>query len=89
MNLKCYGKSIMHDFNVAEYDLKLGDATPYDCKLKASMPSDWAHRAARAILVNFRARRDIGPVLETFKQDIRVEIVESISDIIRKAHESA
>lgn len=79
----------MSVFNPSQYDLELGDHSAYDCKYVSGkmppMPKDWAHRAARGILENFRNRRDIGPVLESFDQEIRVEIIESISDIIREA----
>lgn len=79
----------MEIFNAAEYDLLLGDNSAYDWKYAENSyppnPVDQAHRAARGILENFRARRDIGPILETFNHDIRVEIVSSIAAIIRKA----
>jgi len=62
--------------NKFPFDQEDGESTP---------PIDWAHSAARGVLNNLEDRRGIRQELENIDEDIRVEIVESIAEIIRIA----
>lgn len=49
---------------------------------------DWAHAAARGVLAELTGRRGIEHALESVDDDIKFEIVESLSEIIRLAHKA-
>lgn len=46
---------------------------------------DWAHAAARGILADLLDRRGVKYALEEVDHDVRVEMVESLANIIREA----
>jgi hypothetical protein len=49
-------------------------------------PIDWARRAALGVLANLGDRRGIKHELQEIDHDIRVEVVETLAEIIRLAH---
>lgn len=62
---------------------------PYDndSDIDGAKPiADWAHAAARGILSDLTDRRGVKHELNNIDTDIRVELVESLADIIREAH---
>lgn len=64
-----------------------GDKYPYDTNGEAGVPpKDWAHRAARGVLANLSDRSGVGSALSDIDLDIKVEIVETLAEIIRDAH---
>lgn len=50
---------------------------------------DWAHAAARGILLDLKGRSGVGNELDQLDEDTRVELVESVAEIIRAAHTPA
>ena len=70
-----------------------GNKFPYDAKdswwrggkRSEISPIDWAHSAARGILADLQDRRGIKWQFDGLDEDIREEIVETISGIIRLA----
>lgn len=46
---------------------------------------DWAHRAARGVMADLKARRGIKWELEKVDEETRVEIVRALAEIIRVA----
>jgi hypothetical protein len=46
---------------------------------------DWAHAAARGILADLTDRRGVKHELNGVDNDVRVELVETLADIIREA----
>lgn len=65
-----------------------GDRYAYDAPDDAEIappPIDWAHRAARGIICNLTDRKAIKRGFEEIDEEIRVEIVDSMADIIRAA----
>ncbi len=48
---------------------------------------DWAHRAARGVVEDLRDRRAVKHSLAEIDEDTRVELVESLAEIIRQAKE--
>ncbi len=48
---------------------------------------DWAHRAARGVLADLDGRLGMEDVLRSFDEATRVELVESLAEIIRQAKE--
>ena len=66
---------------------------PYDASDKwwkgggegAPPAKDWAHAAARGILADLTDRRGIKRELEGVDEEVRIEIVDSIAEIIRYA----
>lgn len=78
--------------------LDFGDRWPYDApdswhraypEEPAPPPVDWAHRAARAIIADLTDRRGIKHGFENVDEDIRQEIVATLANIIRAAHDAA
>lgn len=61
--------------------LKYGLSYPYDER----EPVDAAHRAALGVLTELSGRSGIGAELENVDDDIKVEIVDELSEIIREA----
>lgn len=53
---------------------------------EAPISQDWAHRAARGILHELGARKGVGNELEEVDEDIRQEIVQKATEIIREAY---
>ncbi len=72
--------------------LEHGDRFPYDApdewgdsEEPAPPPTDWAHRAARAIIAELGDRRGVGDELGDLDEEIRTEIIQSLTSIIRLA----
>lgn len=68
--------------NVYAYDALWSDEDGYE-----PTDGDWAVKAARGILYNLSDRRGIKHELKTVDHDVRVEMVQTIADIIRTAEE--
>jgi hypothetical protein len=66
-------------------DLRSGMNFPYDGGEVAGPPDDWAHVAARGVMANLLDRRGIKGELSLIDQDVRAEIVQSLSEIIRQS----
>lgn len=64
----------------AKFHLNLGTEFPYD---EGRHEKDWAHKAARGVLSDLCDRRGVKGQLEDCDEDIRIEIVDAMSDIIR------
>ncbi|MBC9968848.1 hypothetical protein [Ralstonia insidiosa] len=47
--------------------------------------TDWAHAAARGILADLKGRSGVDDALQNVDEETRMEIVQSIADIIRTA----
>lgn len=87
----------------AENELKHSDKYPYDAldawwknevphksiPLSDDRKGDWAMRAARGIISDLQDRRDIKRGFENVDEDVRVEIVNSLAEIIRTAYRQA
>lgn len=72
-----------------ETDIVNGNLFPFDQEDgKSTPPVDWAHSAARGVLNNLKDRRGIRQELDEIDEDIRIEIVESIAEIIRIAEKT-
>jgi hypothetical protein len=81
----------------AKHRLEMGEQFPYDGgegfwedengTAKAPPSEDWIHRAARGVLADLTDRRGIKHELEQVDHDVRADIVASIREIIRLAHE--
>ena len=75
----------------ARWALEHGARFPFDAsdEWRASIgfppppATDWAHAAARGVLVDLSDRRGIRNELDSLDEDIRAEIVQAIADIIR------
>ena len=72
--------------------LESGNTYPYDASDLwrdsediPEKPIDWAHSAARGILNNLSDRRGIKQELSVLDEDTRIEIIRTLSDIIREA----
>jgi hypothetical protein len=52
-----------------------------------SAPIDWAHAAARGVIADLQDRRGIKQGFQEVDEEVRQEIVKSLSDIIRLAYE--
>lgn len=80
------------DFDHASHRLKTGGEWPYDTpdgwEYGHPLPEakDWAHRAARGIIRDMCDRRGIKWGFENIDADVRVEIVETTAEIIRRAY---
>lgn len=48
-------------------------------------PKDWAHLAALAVIADLSDRKGIKNALDSVEPDIKMEIVDSIAEIIRAA----
>jgi len=73
--------------------LQLGDKYPFDGSddfrngiEDATPPQDWAHRAVRGIIADLTDRRNIKRGFENIDEDIRIEIVATLSQIVRQAY---
>jgi hypothetical protein len=53
-----------------------------------SPPKDWAHSAARGVVEDLRARQGIKHAFENVGEATRKELVSTLTDIIRYAHQS-
>lgn len=75
-------------FDQAAHSLKHGQEYPYDCDDygKADPAKDWAHSAARGILADLNDRGGIKHSFVDIDAEVRADIVESLAEIIRKAH---
>lgn len=60
-----------------------GNLYPYDGDKKQK--PDWAHKAARGVIADLCDRRGIKWGFNDVDEDVRVEIVESLAEIIRVA----
>jgi len=74
----------------AEDTLEKGKRYPYDSAsdTRDSPATDWAHVAARGVIADLSGRRGIGQELELVEHEIRVEIVQSLAEIIRLAYQT-
>lgn len=75
--------------NPAKRSLDFGRKYPYDepdeNMGKPPPAKDWAHAAARGIVADLMDRHTIKHGFDGVDEDIRVEIVETLADIIREA----
>lgn len=74
----------------AKHALEHGAQWPYDApdSRSSDIPppaKDWAHAAARGVLADLTDRRSIKNGFRDIDEDVRVEIVESLAEIIRIA----
>lgn len=67
----------------AQKSLSMGNKYPYD-ETRESI--DWAHRAARGVIADLTDRRGIKNGFQDISNEIRMEIVDSMSEIIRTAY---
>lgn len=75
-----------------------GDRFPYDHLQdedwdgkdgeKLFPPVDWAHRAARGVIANLLDRRTVKWALEDVDADVRQEMIATLAQIIRDAHDA-
>lgn len=76
----------------AKSSLEMGEKFPYDdFPDDSDTPSpavDWAHAAARGVLADLEGRRGVGQELERVDDETRVELVQSVAEIIRFAHQT-
>ncbi|WP_122423085.1 hypothetical protein [Pseudomonas viridiflava] len=77
----------------AKTSLEMGEKFPYDdfTDDNSDTPSpavDWAHAAARGVLADLEGRRGVGQELERVDDETRVELVQSVAEIIRVAHQA-
>ena len=83
----------------ATFALKQGACFPYDAPdswwrepnsiINPPPPTDWAHAAARGVLADLTDRRDIKHGFDGIDEEVRSELVKSLSEIIREAHKQA
>ena len=79
--------------DMARIRVEQGMDNPYDAPdnwrlLNEDPPplhKDWAHAAARGVMADLNDRRGIKDTLLTVDESVRVELVESLADIIRHA----
>ena len=77
----------------AKHSLKHGAEFPYDASddwwagdgSNPPAAKDWAHSAARGVLADLNDRSGIKSVLEDIEECVRVELVETLAEIIRAA----
>lgn len=78
----------------AQNRLEHGAKFPYDApdswnenypNVAALPATDWAHQAARGVLADLCDRRGIKQELNGLDEDVRIDLVESLADIIRTA----
>lgn len=76
----------------AKSKLEMGEKFPYDDSDTLSPAVDWAHAAARGVLADLEGRRGVGQELELelelVDDETRVELVQSVAEIIRLAHQT-
>ena len=78
----------------AKATLEMADKYPYDASDEwlessndpAPVAMDWAQRAARGVIADLQDRRGIKHEFSEVDEDVRAEIVASLSDIIRQAY---
>ena len=77
---------------IADHKLAMGARFPFDAPdiwwANGGSPApakDWAHAAARGVLADLTDRGGIKHTLDSIDEEIRVEIVDSLADIIRAA----
>lgn len=83
--------------DIAQHTLDRGAKYPYDAsdewwhgdgdEREAPPPTDWAHAAARGVLADLNDRKGIKQGFANIDEEIRVEIVSSLAEIIRRAAE--
>lgn len=75
--------------DIAKFRLEHGAKYPYDLDegedAQPEPATDWAHAAARGVLADLLDRRGIKWELEKVDQDVRVELTQSLAEIIRLA----
>lgn len=71
----------------AQHALDMGAKYPYDAEDVPTPPVDWAHAAARGVLADLCDRRGINWEFESVDTEVRIDIVEALSAIIRLAGE--
>lgn len=79
--------------DIAKHQLEHGAEFPYDATDewwggdgKNPPPAkDWAHAAARGVLADLNDRKGIKRELEEVDEEVRIELVESLAEIIRLA----
>lgn len=70
----------------------MGNKYPYDNPETTDSikePLDWAHSAARGILYDLSDRHTIKHSLYDIDEDVRIEIIQTISEIIRQAYKNS
>ena len=86
----------MDKYEMAQHRISGGNEFPYDApdswwngdgKTPPPPSKDWAHTAARAVVRDLTDRRGIKHGFNDIDEDVRVELVQSLADIIRLAHE--
>jgi len=65
--------------------LRYGAERPYESEDNPTPAPDWAHAAARGVMYDFSDRRGIRQAFDSIDDDVRLEIVETMADIIREA----
>lgn len=80
--------------DLAIHRLELGNKFPFDAsdEWQSEMgppppPLDWAHSAARGVIADLTDRLGIKNGFNGIDEDVRVEIIESLAEIIRQAEE--
>lgn len=71
-----------------EISFEIADSHPFDSDdngIPQIKDADWATVAARAVIADLEDRRDIKQGFRRIDEDIRKEIVETLSEIIRIA----
>ncbi len=72
----------------ARHNLELGEKFPYDGKRESVSP-DWAHKAARGVMIDLCDRRYVKHALVDLDDDVKRDIILSIKETILTAHEGA
>lgn len=75
------------------FRLRYGNEFPYDASdswwaadgRAPPAPKDWAHSAARGVIADLQDRRGIKWGFDNIDEETRVEIVETLAQIIRAA----
>jgi hypothetical protein len=86
MTLDAQGRTMM-----ARLSIDKGNEYPFDAPdswwdaRSPTPPNDWAHSAARGILIDLQDRGGIKHALYELDEEVRAEIVSAIANIIREA----
>lgn len=70
----------------AQRTLDFADNHPYDEDSSPVEDQDWCYRAARGVIEDLLDRRGIKNSLNDVDCDVRIDIVRSLSDVIREAY---
>ncbi len=69
----------------ARYPYDATDNWWKDAGVSAPPAADWAHYAARGIMADLTDRRGIKYSFDNIDEDVRIEMVETLAEIIRSA----